>query len=245
MPRARGRALVALAAALADGDVVLDRGADRDDVRRRAAGVPGIGPWTADYIALRALGHPDVFLPTDVGVRHALAGSAATRASRRTRRTWRPWRSYALMHLWRACSRLFDGTTHKEGDTHMWTMIDSRSAAAPRRPRRHDHRDRVLPVPRRATPTAGRARRRPTCPRRGAPQLRRTSRASSRSSTCRWRPTARLPARGLGRAARDRVRQDRVVRRDRPRLGLTTPRRERSGWPTAATRSRSWSRATG
>ena len=74
MPRARGRALVGLAAALADGDVALDRGPDRDDVRRRLLELPGIGPWTADYVAMRALGHPDVFLPTDVGVRNALTG---------------------------------------------------------------------------------------------------------------------------------------------------------------------------
>ena len=75
MPRSRGRALVGLAAALAAGDVALDRGPDRDDVRARAAStLPGIGPWTADYVAMRALGHPDVFLPTDIGVRNALAG---------------------------------------------------------------------------------------------------------------------------------------------------------------------------
>ena len=63
--------------------------------------VPGIGPWTADYIALRALGDPDVFLPTDVGVRRALAalGQADPDA-------WRPWRSYALMHLWGSLSRM-------------------------------------------------------------------------------------------------------------------------------------------
>ena len=98
MPRARGRALVALGAALAGGDVALDRGPDRDDVRRRLLALPGIGPWTADYVAMRALGHPDVFLPTDVGVRHALTrlGHAPTQDDG----AWRPWRSYALMHLW-------------------------------------------------------------------------------------------------------------------------------------------------
>jgi AraC family transcriptional regulator, regulatory protein of adaptative response / DNA-3-methyladenine glycosylase II len=101
MPRSRGRALVALSAALAHGDVALDRGPDRDDVRRTLVELSGIGPWTADYVALRALAHPDVFLPTDIGVRNALirlghdpaevvAGSDS----------WRPWRSYALMHLW-------------------------------------------------------------------------------------------------------------------------------------------------
>jgi AraC family transcriptional regulator of adaptative response / DNA-3-methyladenine glycosylase II len=101
MPRARGWALTGLCAALANGDVRLDRSADRDDVRARLLALPGIGPWTADYIALRALGHPDVFLPTDVGVRHAFTRlgldprSAADAAER-----WRPWRSYALLHLW-------------------------------------------------------------------------------------------------------------------------------------------------
>lgn len=101
MPRARGRALVGMCAALAAGDIVLDRGADRDDVRRALLGLPGIGPWTADYIALRALGHPDVFLPTDIGIRDALTalGQDPTRAADLGER-WRPWRSYAQVHLW-------------------------------------------------------------------------------------------------------------------------------------------------
>ena len=80
MPRARGRALVGLAAALADGRVLLDRGPDRDDVRRALLELPGIGPWTADYVAMRALGHPDVFLPTD------LARAPAARRPRHARR---------------------------------------------------------------------------------------------------------------------------------------------------------------
>ena len=101
MPRSRGRALIALCSALADGAIALDRGPDRDDVRARLLEIPGIGPWTADYIAFRALGHPDVFLASDLGTRHALAAlghdpaSAAELAER-----WRPWRSYAQMHLW-------------------------------------------------------------------------------------------------------------------------------------------------
>jgi len=99
MPRARGRALVGLAAALADGRVLLDRGPDRDDVRRALLELPGIGPWTADYVAMRALGHPDVFLPTDLAVRRLLAGLATTGGDPDPER-WRPWRSYALMHLW-------------------------------------------------------------------------------------------------------------------------------------------------
>ncbi len=101
MPRARGRALVSLCGELAEGRIDLGRGADRDDVRGMLLDLPGIGPWTADYVAMRALGHPDVFLPTDIGVRDALRGlgrdptDAAALAD-----DWRPWRSYALLHLW-------------------------------------------------------------------------------------------------------------------------------------------------
>src|SRR6478609_3786000 len=103
MPRSRGRALIALCGALADGTIALDRGPDRDDVRRALLDIPGIGPWTADYIALRALGHPDIFLPTDIGIRDALARlgrDPATAAA--LAEEWRPWRSYAQLHLWQS-----------------------------------------------------------------------------------------------------------------------------------------------
>jgi AraC family transcriptional regulator of adaptative response / DNA-3-methyladenine glycosylase II len=106
MPRSRGRALVAMCRALADGDLRLDRGADRDDVRRDLLAIPGVGPWTADYIALRALGHPDVFLPTDIGIRDALRrlGRDPADADELAER-WRPWRSYAQLHLWQTLSQ--------------------------------------------------------------------------------------------------------------------------------------------
>jgi AraC family transcriptional regulator, regulatory protein of adaptative response / DNA-3-methyladenine glycosylase II len=101
MPRARGRALVTLCRALADGEIRLDRGADRDAVRTSLLAIPGIGPWTADYIALRALGHPDVFLPTDIGIRDALRGLGRDPAeATRLAADWSPWRSYAQLHLW-------------------------------------------------------------------------------------------------------------------------------------------------
>lgn len=95
MPRSRALALTGLAGALADGTVRLDRGPDRGEVRAALLGLPGIGPWTADYIALRALGDPDVFLTGDAGVRRALARLPGADPAR-----WAPWRSYALMHLW-------------------------------------------------------------------------------------------------------------------------------------------------
>ncbi|GAB2751418.1 AlkA N-terminal domain-containing protein [Nocardioides pakistanensis] len=101
MPKARGRALVLLAQALAEGRVVLDRSADRADVRRSLLAVPGVGPWTADYIAMRALGDPDVLLVGDTGLRDGLAALGAAAANRGSiGETWRPWRSYAQMHLW-------------------------------------------------------------------------------------------------------------------------------------------------
>ena len=100
---ARGRALIALCAALASGEIALDRGPDRDDVRRALLALPGIGPWTADYIALRALGHPDVFLPTDIGIRDALVRLGRDPATAaRLAESWSPWRSYAQLYLWQS-----------------------------------------------------------------------------------------------------------------------------------------------
>jgi AraC family transcriptional regulator, regulatory protein of adaptative response / DNA-3-methyladenine glycosylase II len=99
MPRSRGRALVGLARALADGDVRLDRSTDRAETRAALTALPGIGPWTADYVAMRALGDPDAFLPTDLGVRNAATRLGLDDATARSE-TWRPWRSYALMRLW-------------------------------------------------------------------------------------------------------------------------------------------------
>lgn len=101
MPRARGRALAACARAIRDGEVLLDRSADRGEIRAGLLALPGVGPWTADYIALRALGDPDVFLPSDLGVRHAAEALGIDDLTGRSE-AWRPWRSYALIHLWTA-----------------------------------------------------------------------------------------------------------------------------------------------
>jgi AraC family transcriptional regulator of adaptative response / DNA-3-methyladenine glycosylase II len=65
--------------------------------------LPGIGPWTASYVAMRALGDPDVFMPTDLGVRHALDAlglESSPRAATQRAERWSPWRAYALHHLW-------------------------------------------------------------------------------------------------------------------------------------------------
>ena len=102
MPKARARALIGLAAAVSDGAPVLDRGVDLVSTRRALLARPGIGPWTADYIAMRALGNPDVFLATDLGVRHGLDRLGLSGADPGVTDRWRPWRSYALMHVWKA-----------------------------------------------------------------------------------------------------------------------------------------------
>ncbi|WP_235734760.1 DNA-3-methyladenine glycosylase 2 [Nocardioides alcanivorans] len=108
MPRSRAAALVGLAAALAAGRVRLDHALDRDEVRARLLELRGIGPWTADYILMRALAHPDVLLPTDVGTRHALALIDSGADAAVVGQDWRPWRSYAQLHLWQSLN---------EGDT--------------------------------------------------------------------------------------------------------------------------------
>ena len=97
MPRARGRALVGLAGRLVDGR--LDLGADRDPVETRAAllACPGIGPWTADYVLMRARHQPDVLLASDLVIRRELVALRVADPER-----WAPWRSYATMHLWHA-----------------------------------------------------------------------------------------------------------------------------------------------
>jgi AraC family transcriptional regulator of adaptative response / DNA-3-methyladenine glycosylase II len=97
MPMRRRATLVELAERTELGKLTLDAGADRADVRRGLLDVPGIGPWTADYVLMRGLSDPDVFLPADLGVKHALEllGASVEHAER-----WRPWRSYALHHLW-------------------------------------------------------------------------------------------------------------------------------------------------
>ncbi len=99
-PLRRAEALQALARLVAAGELHLDAGADAGETRAALTAIPGVGPWTASYVAMRALGDPDAFLPGDVGVRHALEQLGADADHER----WRPWRSYAVMHLWRSLS---------------------------------------------------------------------------------------------------------------------------------------------
>ncbi|MFF4877991.1 DNA-3-methyladenine glycosylase 2 family protein [Micromonospora sp. NPDC000668] len=105
MPVGRRETIRGLARAVIDGHLDLAPGGDREETVRRLLALPGIGPWTAGYLAMRAFGDPDVLLPTDLAVRRGAAAlglpddpkTLSTYADR-----WRPWRSYATIRLWRA-----------------------------------------------------------------------------------------------------------------------------------------------
>ncbi len=105
MPAARARTVITLAGALASGEVSLDPGADRDEATARLLALPGIGPWTAGYIRMRALSDPDVYLPGDAGVARALVRLDAAAPGGPGAGAWRPWRSYAVHHLWATLER--------------------------------------------------------------------------------------------------------------------------------------------
>jgi AraC family transcriptional regulator of adaptative response / DNA-3-methyladenine glycosylase II len=99
----RVRALQALACAVVEEDLQLDRYADREQTMAQLQKLPGVGPWTASYIAMRALGDPDAFPVADLGLRRAFEqqGMAADiRSIERCAEMWRPWRAYATQHLW-------------------------------------------------------------------------------------------------------------------------------------------------
>jgi len=103
MPRSRRATVLALVAALAAGELELDVGGDWERARAQLAAVPGVGPWTGELVAMRALGDPDAFVATDLGVRRAASelGLPSTPAALTTRATpWRPWRAYAVQYLW-------------------------------------------------------------------------------------------------------------------------------------------------
>jgi AraC family transcriptional regulator of adaptative response / DNA-3-methyladenine glycosylase II len=103
MPRTRRATLTALVEALTGGGLDLDVGSDWEKARQQLAALPGFGPWSVEAVAMRALGDPDAFLPTDLGVRLAAEklGLPATPAALvRRAAAWRPWRAYAVQHLW-------------------------------------------------------------------------------------------------------------------------------------------------
>ncbi|KWX20107.1 DNA-3-methyladenine glycosylase [Mycolicibacterium wolinskyi] len=103
MPESRKRTVRAMVSALAEDALVLDPGCDWHRAREQLLALPGVGPWTAEVIALRGLGDPDAFPATDLGVKLAaeqlgLPTEPGALIAHSTR--WRPWRAYATQHLW-------------------------------------------------------------------------------------------------------------------------------------------------
>jgi AraC family transcriptional regulator of adaptative response / DNA-3-methyladenine glycosylase II len=103
LPRARAEALRGLARAVASGALDLAGGQPPEAVRKALLALPGVGPWTAEYVALRALGEPDAFPASDLGLRRALTAGGpplTARALEQRSKDWQPWRAYAAVLLW-------------------------------------------------------------------------------------------------------------------------------------------------
>jgi AraC family transcriptional regulator of adaptative response / DNA-3-methyladenine glycosylase II len=98
-PATRVAAIVGVAEVIAAGDLPLDAATPVADLRARLLALPGVGPWTAEYLAMRALGHPDAFPATDLVLAQSAAALGIVPSPRPS---WAPWRSYAALHLWRA-----------------------------------------------------------------------------------------------------------------------------------------------
>jgi AraC family transcriptional regulator of adaptative response / DNA-3-methyladenine glycosylase II len=96
----RARSILALSHAVAERRIRLTPGAAYEETLETLLSLPGIGPWTAEYICMRALGHPDAFPASDLGVLKAL-GTRYPKHALELAEAWRPWRSYAVMHLWK------------------------------------------------------------------------------------------------------------------------------------------------
>jgi AraC family transcriptional regulator of adaptative response / DNA-3-methyladenine glycosylase II len=130
IPRARAAAINALAEAVASGALVLDASRGLEASVRALSALPGIGEWTAQYVAMRALREPDAFPATDLGLRRALGdGSRLVAAAEllQAAEAWRPWRAYAAVYLW-----TMDGMTASRPRTGMRRAAHRRDSAGDR-----------------------------------------------------------------------------------------------------------------
>jgi len=135
LPAARAAAVHGFASALASGGFALE--GELEPFVARAVALPGVGPWTAHYLAMRALHLPDAFPSADLGIKKAL--SASPREAEARAEAWRPFRSYAVMHLWTSLGG--SDVDHEDG------VIPGRRAAPVRTRRRADRRLSAVPDP--------------------------------------------------------------------------------------------------
>lgn len=125
--RPRARSILALANEVASGGLVLGAGGDPPRAMERLVSLPGIGPWTAGYIAMRALRWPDAFPKDDLVLRKRLGGVTAAHADAQSQ-AWRPWRSYATLHLWRAAWMSPEPVRHSSPRARDGSMVAMRRA---------------------------------------------------------------------------------------------------------------------
>ena len=97
--RTRSRTIAEIARLLAEGELDFGSGAIVSEQMERLLAVKGIGPWSANYMAMRFLSYPDAFMETDAGIKHALPDFSPAERLRLAEK-WRPWRSYAIIALW-------------------------------------------------------------------------------------------------------------------------------------------------
>ena len=124
MPAARAETIRALARAVCDKKISFEGIVDSEDFLRRLCEIPGIGQWTAQYVAMRALGEPDAFPASDIGLLHA-SGCDTPRELEQRAETWRPWRAYAAMYLWKIASEDQNGAKRTPADPTPKVKINS------------------------------------------------------------------------------------------------------------------------
>jgi AraC family transcriptional regulator of adaptative response / DNA-3-methyladenine glycosylase II len=120
LTRARAHTIRELARAVETGELVMDTAIELPELEEMLTRLPGIGNWTAQYIAMRALGEPDAFPATDLALLRAAGnGKAITpRALLEQAESWRPWRAYAAMYLWQSYTKQTRQTRSRPGRNH-------------------------------------------------------------------------------------------------------------------------------
>jgi AraC family transcriptional regulator, regulatory protein of adaptative response / DNA-3-methyladenine glycosylase II len=143
LPRSRAATIRGLAAAVDEGRLSFESGQRLEAFVERATALPGIGPWTAQYIAMRGLALPDAFPAGDLVLQQRLAPAGTARLSERATearsQAWRPWRAYAVLHLWHV-SATSETTARAHRVTHSKTTANKGT-------RTSSHRENVAPCP--------------------------------------------------------------------------------------------------
>ncbi len=130
LPKKRAETIRALAHTVNEGRIVFASVANVEEFRARLLEIPGIGEWTAQYIAMRALGDPDAFPASDLGLLRSSSMQSEYELARRAE-AWRPWRSYAAMYLWQGTAETYSKEYDERSEAERTPTL-ARSAAIAR-----------------------------------------------------------------------------------------------------------------